>query len=80
MTDRASLCSMVTDDGGCSDAGVRLLSRYEVEQLLRVSRVQLWRLVKAGELPVIRIDNRPRFLAQDVAAFIDSRRQVGGKA
>jgi predicted DNA-binding transcriptional regulator AlpA len=68
------------DPTGYDEKGARLLSRHEVEQLLHISRVQLWRIVKAGELPVVRIDNRPRFLAQDVAAFIAARRQVGGGA
>jgi predicted DNA-binding transcriptional regulator AlpA len=62
------------DPGGYDETCARLLSRREVEQLLRVSRVQLWRIVKAGELPVVRIDNRPRFLLEDVQAFIRSCR------
>jgi excisionase family DNA binding protein len=54
-----------------------LLFRHEVEEVLRVSRVQLWRLVQAGELAVVRVDRRPRFRAEDVEAFIRSRRREG---
>jgi excisionase family DNA binding protein len=48
--------------------------------MLGVSRKTLWRIVRSGELPAVYVDRRPRFLAEDVAAFIASRRQAGGGA
>jgi hypothetical protein len=42
--------------------------------MLCVSRKTLWRLVSSGELPVVYLDRRPRFLAEDVLGFVRSRR------
>jgi predicted DNA-binding transcriptional regulator AlpA len=56
----------------------RLLSRAEVEQMLCVSRKTLWRLVQRGTLPAVYLDRRPRFLPEDVWAFVLSRRRRGG--
>jgi excisionase family DNA binding protein len=52
----------------------RLLRRSEVAELLGVSNRQLDRLVRAGLIPVIRFDRRPRFRAEDVDAFVTARR------
>jgi hypothetical protein len=52
----------------------RLLRRAEVADLLGVSCRTLDRLVRAGALPVVYIDRRPRYLAEDVRAFVRSRR------
>jgi len=57
----------------------RLLSREQVEQLLSVSRAQLWRLVRSGDLPVVYLDRRPRFLAEDIENFIRSGRTGGAR-
>jgi excisionase family DNA binding protein len=54
----------------------RLLGRSEVAALLGISRQTLDRLVKAGSLPVVRLDRRPRFLPEDVDAFVRSRRKT----
>jgi predicted DNA-binding transcriptional regulator AlpA len=54
----------------------RLLSRADTAAMLNMSAPQLDRLARTGVLPVIRIDRRPRFLAEDVEAFIRSRRQT----
>lgn len=55
-----------------------LLSRAEVQQILCVSGKTLWRLVQSGKLPVVYIDRRPRFLPEDVWAFVRSQRRRGG--
>jgi excisionase family DNA binding protein len=52
----------------------RLLRRAQVADLLGVSRSTLDRIVRAGELAVVRIDRMPRFRPEDVRAFISSRR------
>jgi excisionase family DNA binding protein len=53
----------------------KLLRRSEVADLLGVSPRTLDRLVEAGSLPVVYIDRRPRYLAEDVAAFVLARRR-----
>lgn len=53
----------------------RLLQRSEVAETLGVSRRTLDRLTKAGKLPVVYIDRRPRYLAEDVIEFVESRRK-----
>ncbi len=58
----------------------RLLGRSEAAAMLDMSRGQLDRLTKAGVLPVIHIDRRPRFLPEDIEAFIRSRRRTGDEA
>lgn len=55
---------------------VTLLGRSEVASRLGISKMTLDRIVKAGALPVVRIDSRPRFLPEDVAEFVRSRRDV----
>jgi excisionase family DNA binding protein len=54
--------------------GPQLIGRIEVQEILGVSRATLWRLVRSGSLPVVRIDGRVRFLLEDVSTFIHSRR------
>ena len=55
---------------------VRLLQRAEVADLLGMSRRQLDRLTRAGAIPVVEIDRRPRYLIEDIEAFILSRRKT----
>lgn len=62
-----------------SELDLQLLRRTEVARLLGCSKVTVDRLVRAGALPVIRIDRMPRFLPEDVEALICSRR-TGGTA
>ena len=52
----------------------RLLGRAEVAAQLGISRQTLDRLVKAGALPVVRLDRRRRFLPEDVETLVQSRR------
>ena len=50
----------------------QLLTRPEVAQLLRISAMQVYRLTKQGELPVIRRGRRfTRYKKSDVEAFLD---------
>jgi excisionase family DNA binding protein len=48
----------------------KLLTMADVEHVLGVSRMGAYRLIDAGELPVIRIGTRLRFDQADVAALI----------
>ena len=48
--------------------------------MLNVSVPQLDRLARAGLLPVVYIDRRPRFLEADIEAFIESRRMQANEA
>jgi excisionase family DNA binding protein len=54
----------------------RLLRRPEVAEQLGVSSRTLDRLVRAGILPVVYIDRRPRYVAEDVEQLIRSRRKT----
>jgi hypothetical protein len=47
--------------------------------MLCVSRKTLWRLVSSGQLPVVYLDRRPRFLLEDVWGFVQSRRVLGAR-
>jgi hypothetical protein len=51
-----------------------LLGRREAATRLACSLATLDRLVRAGSLPVVYLDRRPRYLAEDVAALVHSRR------
>ncbi len=47
-------------------------------QMLAISRTFLWRLVKDGELPAVRIGKRCLFCLEDLEKFIEDGRQSGG--
>jgi predicted DNA-binding transcriptional regulator AlpA len=64
----------VQDEPGYRGGLPGLLTAAEVLQILAISRKTLWRLVRSGQLPVVYLDRRPRYLAEDVAALICSRR------
>jgi excisionase family DNA binding protein len=51
-----------------------LLSLAETREVLGVSRMTLWRIVDRGDLPIVRIGDRPLFDPEDVRAFIASNR------
>jgi excisionase family DNA binding protein len=40
---------------------------------MRVSTMTVYRLIKSGELPAIRVGKHLRIRGQDVAAFLDAR-------
>jgi excisionase family DNA binding protein len=52
-----------------------VLTFEEVRDRLRVGRTTLFRLVAEGEIESFRIGRSRRFVANDVEAFIQSRRQ-----
>jgi excisionase family DNA binding protein len=47
-----------------------LLREEEVRQALKISRTSLWRLVRSGQLPVVRIGRSLRFSNDVVRAWV----------
>jgi excisionase family DNA binding protein len=58
----------------------RLLTVADVRDITGVSRMGITRLVKAGELPVVRIGTRLRFEQADIAALIARGRSAPAPA
>lgn len=54
----------------------QLLTLAEASTVLRVSRTSIYRLIDNGELLPIRVNRRVLFDANDLLAFIDSRRST----
>jgi excisionase family DNA binding protein len=54
-----------------------LLTVREVAAAMRVSTMTVYRLIKAGELPAIRVGKHFRIKGADLVAYLDSR-VVGG--
>lgn len=45
----------------------------EVAQLMRVSTMTVYRLIKAGDLPAVRVGKSYRIRENDVEMYLDSR-------
>ncbi|HEX9774945.1 MAG TPA: helix-turn-helix domain-containing protein [Actinomycetota bacterium] len=52
-------------------AGDRLLVVAEVAALMRVSNMTVYRLIKTGELPALRVGKNYRIKESDVVAYLD---------
>ncbi|MGH2740816.1 MAG: helix-turn-helix domain-containing protein [Actinomycetota bacterium] len=50
----------------------------EVAQLMRVSKMTVYRLIKQGDLPAVRIGRGYRIREQDVHRYLDSRYTEAG--
>ena len=50
-----------------------LLTPREVAEVMRVSTMTVYRLIKSGELPAIRVGKHLRIRGNDVAKFLDAR-------
>ena len=50
----------------------RLLTVAEVADHMRVSNMTVYRLIKAGTLPAIRVGKNYRIRASDVTAYLDA--------
>ena len=50
-----------------------LLTPREVAEVMRVSTMTVYRLIKAGDLPAIRVGKHLRIRGEEVAAFLDAR-------
>lgn len=61
---------------GCTVAQLtagRFLTVQEVADLVRVSSMTVYRLIKAGELPAVRVGRSFRVRESDVDAYLESR-------
>jgi len=50
-----------------------LLTAREVADVMRVSTMTVYRLIKAGEMPAIRVGKHLRIRERDVARYLDDR-------
>lgn len=55
------------------DADDRLLTVREVAEAMRVSQMTVYRLIRAGDLPAIRVGRNFRIRESDVDRYFDSR-------
>ena len=53
--------------------GDRLLTVGEVAATMRVSNMTVYRLIKSGELPALRVGKNYRLRQSDVERFLDER-------
>jgi excisionase family DNA binding protein len=57
--------------------GDRLLTVGEVAATMRVSNMTVYRLIKSGELPAIRVGKNYRIRESDVDRYLDERQVEG---
>ena len=50
-----------------------MLTAAEVADLMRVSKMTVYRLIKAGELPAVRVGKSYRIFESDLDAYLESR-------
>lgn len=51
----------------------RFMTVAEVAQLMRVSTMTVYRLIKAGDLPAVRVGKSYRIRETDINGYLDSR-------
>jgi excisionase family DNA binding protein len=56
-----------------SHAGARFLTPQEVADLLRVSSMTVYRLIKSGELPAVRVGKAFRIREDELDAYLAAR-------
>ena len=56
----------------------RLLTANEVADLMRVSRMTVYRLIKTGEMPALRVGRGYRFREEDVPDYLRGRYTEAG--
>jgi excisionase family DNA binding protein len=61
-----------------SFAEARFLTVQEVAKLMRVSSMTVYRLIKAGDLPAVRVGRSFRVRDDDVDAYLESRYTQAG--
>jgi excisionase family DNA binding protein len=52
----------------------RLLKARDVAAVLNISRALAYRLMRSGQIPVVRVGHAVRVIPADLAAYINSRR------
>ena len=58
--------------------GDRLLTVAEVAATMRVSNMTVYRLIKGGELPAIRVGKHFRIRETDLSGYLDAQTVHGG--
>jgi excisionase family DNA binding protein len=58
-------------------AGDRLLTVVEVAATMRVSNMTVYRLIKSGELPAIRVGKNYRIRESDMDRYLEQRQVEG---
>jgi len=61
-----------------SHTGARFLTAAEVASLLRVSTMTVYRLIRAGELPAVRVGKSYRVREDDVDRYLAARYTQAG--
>jgi excisionase family DNA binding protein len=56
----------------------RFVTVNEVAQLMRVSKMTVYRMIRQGELPAVRIGRGYRIREEDVRRYLDSRYTEAG--
>jgi excisionase family DNA binding protein len=72
----AKVSSVAIEHDGLRPAeslGDRLLMVREVAELMRVSNMTVYRLIKAGDLPAIRVGKNFRIRRSDVESYLGDR-------
>jgi len=59
-------------------AEVKFLTVAEVASLMRVSKMTVYRLIKQGDVPAVRIGRGYRMREEDVHRYLDSRYTEAG--
>ena len=59
--------------------GQSLLTVSEVANMMRVSKMTVYRLIKSGQLPALRVGKNFRIRADDVDTYLNDR-AVGGES
>jgi excisionase family DNA binding protein len=65
-------------ESGESFATARFLTVQEVADLMRVSSMTVYRLIKAGDLPAVRVGRSFRVRDVDVNSYLSSRYTQAG--
>ena len=63
--------------GSRSFVGDRLLTVGEVAETMRVSNMTVYRLIKAGELPALRVGKSYRIRESEMERYLEGRRVEG---
>ena len=56
----------------------RLLTATEVADLMRVSRMTVYRMIKTGEMPAVRVGRSYRLRSEDVDTYLMERYTEAG--
>jgi excisionase family DNA binding protein len=68
MDDARGMMSVATGEGPVTGS---LLTVAEVAGVLRVSNMTVYRLIKAGDLPALRVGKSFRIQQRDLTAYLD---------